>query len=656
MMQLIRNLKLWKKLIIVLACFSVPLFVLGRTMLSEIDKQIIDAQQELAGIAIVSPLTLMHGEIIQSASSLQSAAVRSTVQSAMSDFSTMAATTFSDSQTTIQTRYLEAALQTILTRGNNSGRADNSDDVTSLISDVADASQLSLDPALDSYYLVLVTTQYGPQLIQQLQAGLSSTKLYAPGAEGKLARLLADDRIARFSETVIPSSIQKAIEADPAYYETSPTLAPRTRAALDTFSKSLRELRGQLTETSNSVSAAQSKQSFRNAIDVTTALVSVSLEELSILVQQRIEFHEKLAKNAWIVCGLGLAILPGIAWLMIRSITLPVSDLIQISLRAAEHGDLTQQAKINSTDEIGTLGTAFNKMVSNLRGMVQQVQDSGRLVKGTSASISATAKQQQATASEIAATTLQIEATSKEISVTSAQLAATIKEVATVAEETTALASTGREGIVRMEETMVRITDACAAISDRLTVLSEKASKIGSVVTTINKVADQTNLLSLNAAIEAEKAGEVGRGFAVVATEIRRLADQTAISTGDIESMIKEIQSAVSAGVMGIERFADEVRRGVGEVKNVGGQLGEIISHVQGLPQHIDAVRDGMASQALGARQITDGLGQLSQAAQQTADSLRSSNECIDQLREASTMLESGIKRFVIEGDCHAVS
>jgi methyl-accepting chemotaxis protein WspA len=200
-----------------------------------------------------------------------------------------------------------------------------------------------------------------------------------------------------------------------------------------------------------------------------------------------------------------------------------------------------------------------------------------------------------------------------------------------------------------MEETMVRISEACAAISERLNVLSDKAGRIGSVVTTINKVADQTNLLSLNAAIEAEKAGEVGRGFSVVATEIRRLADQTAVSTGDIEGMVKEIQSAVSAGVMGIERFSDEVRRGVDEVRAVGGHLGEIITHVQGLPKHIQTVREGMESQALGARQITDGLGQLSQAARQTAESLRSSNECIEQLTEASALLETEIRKFKLE-------
>ena len=113
---------------------------------------------------------------------------------------------------------------------------------------------------------------------------------------------------------------------------------------------------------------------------------------------------------------------------------------------------------------------------------------------------------------------------------------------------------------------MRHVMEAAGSINAKLAVLNEKAGNINQVVTTITKVADQTNLLSLNAAIEAEKAGEYGRGFAVVATEIRRLADQTAVATYDIEQMVKEIQSAVTAGVMGMDKFSEEVRRGMQEV------------------------------------------------------------------------------------------
>ncbi|WP_258096294.1 methyl-accepting chemotaxis protein, partial [Klebsiella pneumoniae] len=148
-----------------------------------------------------------------------------------------------------------------------------------------------------------------------------------------------------------------------------------------------------------------------------------------------------------------------------------------------------------------------------------------------------------ATATETAATTTQIGATSREISATARDLVRTMNEVSHAAEQTAGLAGTGQVGLSRMEGTMHHVMEAAGSVNARLATLNEKAGNINQVVTTIARVADQTNLLSLNAAIEAEKAGEYGRGFSVVATEIRRLADQTAVATYDIEQIVREIQS-----------------------------------------------------------------------------------------------------------------
>ena len=214
-----------------------------------------------------------------------------------------------------------------------------------------------------------------------------------------------------------------------------------------------------------------------------------------------------------------------------------------------------------------------------------------------------------------------------------------MKAVADVAEKTTALANSGQTGLARMKVTVQQIVEASASIQSRLEVLNEKAGNIGAVITTIIKVADQTNLLSLNAAIEAEKAGDYGRGFAVVATEIRRLADQTAAATGDIEQTVKEMQSAVAAGVMGMDNFSEEVRRGVEVVQQVSEELSQIIQQVQTLTPNFETVSEGMQSQSLGAQQISDSLSQLSEAAKQTVDSLHQSNRAVEQLNQVARML-----------------
>ena len=285
-------------------------------------------------------------------------------------------------------------------------------------------------------------------------------------------------------------------------------------------------------------------------------------------------------------------------------------------------------------------------LVADLSRLIAQVQKSGVQVNSSATEIAATSKQQQATVTEIAATTAEVGATASRISATSKELARTMAELSEVADQTSTLAQGGQGGLQRMESTMGQIGAASDLINSRLALLSEKATNIGMVVTTISKVADQTNLLSLNAAIEAEKAGEHGRGFAVVAREIRRLADQTAVATFDIEQIVKEMQSAVSAGVMGIDKFADEVRRGREAIGEVTTQLTEIIGQVQTLPPSFESVNEGVQSQSISAAQISEALAQLSVASQQTADSLRQSSMAIEQLNDASRGLQSGVSRF----------
>jgi methyl-accepting chemotaxis protein WspA len=297
---------------------------------------------------------------------------------------------------------------------------------------------------------------------------------------------------------------------------------------------------------------------------------------------------------------------------------------------------------------VALVGSGF--LIRAINRLVLQVHEAGLKVSTSSAEIAATSQAQLSTANEIAATTSEIGATSKQISVTSKELVQAMKEVADVAERTKALANKGQSGLERMRVTGQQILGASSSINDRLNALSDKASNIGAVVATITKVADQTNLLSLNAAIEAEKAGEYGRGFAVVAVEIRRLADQTAVSTSDIEQTAKQIHSAVSASIMGMDKFSEEVRRGVEAVKQVSDELSEIISQVQTLTPSFEAVSEGMQSQSLGAQQITDALSQLTEATTQTVGSLRQSSIAVEQLNEAARGLQHGVSRFALNG------
>jgi methyl-accepting chemotaxis protein WspA len=330
---------------------------------------------------------------------------------------------------------------------------------------------------------------------------------------------------------------------------------------------------------------------------------------------------------------------------VVRAIKQPLAKMIDL-MSDIRIGNFTRRLGMRRSDELGELADGFDRMSDDLTNLVGQVQRSALQLASSVTEIAATAKEHQATSSETASATSEIGATSKEIAATSKMLLKTIKDVTEGAEETALLAGAGQKGLARMEATMRQVMEAGAAVNAKLGVLNEKAGNINQVVTTITKVADQTNLLSLNAAIEAEKAGEHGRGFAVVATEIRRLADQTAIASYDIEQLVKEMQSAVSAGVMGMDKFSEEVRRGVQEVGQVSEQLGQIIGQVQALTPQFETVNEGMQSQSTGAQQISEALAQLCESAQQTVDSLHQSGIAMDQLNSTANDLRASTSRF----------
>ena len=359
--------------------------------------------------------------------------------------------------------------------------------------------------------------------------------------------------------------------------------------------------------------------------------------------------HSVMTAKVSMLVSLLIAVLAAAlcGYLLLQAIMSPMKRIVSI-LEVMRSGDLSSRLNLERKDEFGAVETGFNDMMTELTSLVSQAQRSSVQVTTSVTEIAATSKQQQATATETAATTTEIGATSREIAATSRDLVRTMTEVTSAADQASILAGSGQQGLARMEETMHQVMGAADLVNAKLAILNEKAGNINQVVVTIVKVADQTNLLSLNAAIEAEKAGEYGRGFAVVATEVRRLADQTAVATYDIEQMVREIQSAVSAGVMGMDKFSEEVRRGMFEVTQVGEQLSQIIHQVQALAPRVLMVNEGMQAQATGAEQINLALVQLGDASSQTVESLRQASFAIDELSQVAVGLRSGVSRFKV--------
>ncbi len=327
-------------------------------------------------------------------------------------------------------------------------------------------------------------------------------------------------------------------------------------------------------------------------------------------------------------------------------ITRPIAKLRSEVLSIADGKLNARVAGVTSRDEIGELARSFNTMAENLCAVVGQVRQSSIQLHSTVTELTATSREQEATTASFGASAGQIAASAAQISATNSDLVQTMNQVNQVATETAQLAADGRENLKAMACTMQGLEDATREFAEKLSTINTKAANITGVVSTINKVADQTNLLSVNAAIEAEKAGDYGVGFLVVAREIRRLADQTAAATLDIRQMVKAMQGAVSSGVMEMDRFAEHVRRSVADAALIAQQMSEIIEQVDVNTASFERIVEGMQQQSAGADQISSAMRDLTGSADRTMEATREYVHAANDLRNAIDALKASIAAF----------
>ena len=335
------------------------------------------------------------------------------------------------------------------------------------------------------------------------------------------------------------------------------------------------------------------------------------------------------------------------ALVVARSISRPLRTAVAVARQVAG-GDLRVDVGEHSNDETGALLTAIQTMTNDLRGLISRIQGSSVTLDRVATSIQATSAEQQRVVADLGGSTSDAVSAVTEIAATSNELSRTMAEVNDLAASTGEKALEGRKDLAGMDATMRTLEASTASISGKLATIRERATDITGVITTMVKVADRTNLLSINATIEAEKAGDQGLGFLVVAREITRLADQTAVASLDIERMVNEMQKSVTAGVKEMSAFSDHVSGGVREIGEVSGTLGEIITSVQAISARFGDVAEGMRAQSQGAQQIRDAMSRLADGAERTAGALEDSNKATVELRASVGELKQEVSRFTV--------
>lgn len=369
-------------------------------------------------------------------------------------------------------------------------------------------------------------------------------------------------------------------------------------------------------------------------------ITKVDLEEVMLPIRA----YERSALKWALATTLVILVL---SIVLARTITRPIVALTAATETIAE-GNLKTQAPVRSRNEIGLLARTINTMARSLRTLVERIMTTcDRLLEHTN-NLGVAARQQADVAQRSQTATVEIAATAKQIAATSRELTQTMRDINDVAQQTASQAESGLDGINAIGETMQSLSEANHQVNELLTLIKDKTEAITGITQTMTTVADRTNLLSLNASIEARKAGEYGKGFLVVAREIQRLADQTAVATLDIDHAVGAMRDAVGRGVQGVGRLSREMDSGVREISTVSGRLSSVIQQVQGLPARFEMVLEGMQSQSEGAGQINEAISHLSESARQTVAALEQTRTSVNQLQETANQLQTEIDRFQV--------
>jgi len=330
-----------------------------------------------------------------------------------------------------------------------------------------------------------------------------------------------------------------------------------------------------------------------------------------------------------------------------RLISAPLKEVIQLTGRIAE-GDLTQSITATSTDEIGLLASTTAAMAGKLKAVITETKSASENLASASEELSTSSGQMARGMGEQSQRAAQIATSSEEMSQTVIDVARNSSAMAGSADDTARIAREGEVIVNKSVEEVKAIAETVKESSRLITSLGERSQQIGDIINVIKDIADQTNLLALNAAIEAARAGEQGRGFAVVADEVRKLAERTTKATAEIAGVIKAIQDEVQSTVRNMEQGTRRVETGVELVNNAGSALQSIVRSVEGLRemvQHIAAATEEMSTVS---EQISSDIESIANVSRDTSSGSEHISGSAAELAKLSVNLQALVGQFKV--------
>ena len=334
-----------------------------------------------------------------------------------------------------------------------------------------------------------------------------------------------------------------------------------------------------------------------------------------------------------------------ISLVLTRSITSPIDRLSNLHQLLAD-GDLTVNLVVNRKDELGKDMAGLKRLIEQWREIIGNVKSAAANISSAGNQLSVSAEQMSRGSSIQTERTSQVATSSEEMSQTIVDIARNTGKIAESASKTVNVAKNGQEIVGKSVREVKEIAETVDATSAFVKTLGERSNQIGEIVNVINDIADQTNLLALNAAIEAARAGEQGRGFAVVADEVRKLAERTARATSEIGAMIKAIQEGVKNAINAMENATKKVETGVQLSMEGGNSLNDIVESVNELQVMVQQIASATEQMSATSEEISKDIEQIASFSKETSGGSEQITQAAGELTKLSVVLEHAVSGF----------